>query len=111
DPVPNVMFVATPLEPVAAIDRVSPLRPRLEPARVLLTPPLRPRAARAAVLLLEMFRLLCAEPECSVMRPPEIDEAVVPLPVLPSAVSIAESESLTVPVMLIWLAPAAPETK
>ena len=47
-------------------------------------------------------------PVCSVMTPPEIDEAV---PVLPLAVSIAASRLATVPVVEIWLAPAVPDTK
>ena len=47
-------------------------------------------------------------PVCSVMTPPETDEAV---PVLPLAVSIAASRLATVPVVEIWLAPAVPDTK
>ena len=106
-PVPKVMLVAVP-PPVAAISSVSPLSDGEAPVAAWVTPPERPRAVSAAALLEEMLSVPLTVPVCSVMTPPEIDEAV---PLLPLAVSIAASRLATVPVVEIWLAPAVPDTK
>ena len=67
-----------------------------------------PNAASAALFDEVTVRLPLAVPVCSVTAPPATADAV---PLLPLAASIAASRLATVPVVEIWLAPAAPVTK